>query len=62
MRHAMIAFFFMISTVTTAALAQDGGASGPPKKAISLPQLTAPTPGSVHKFFQPAAELASMTK
>jgi hypothetical protein len=67
MRFAIVTLLAMTSTVTTVAIAQDGNGHGPPRKLIIvMPQIPAPTPasptGGVKKFFQPTAELASMTK
>jgi hypothetical protein len=65
MRHAIVALLVMTSTVTTVALAQDGGGHGPPRSVVvtvpSLPTMPVPTSGgSLSKLFQPNAELESM--
>jgi len=66
MRLVIVTLLAMTS-VTTVAIAQDGNGHGPPKSPIiAMPQFPVPTPatptGSVQKFFQPASELASITK
>lgn len=61
MRYAIVTFLVIASTATTLAVAQDGNAHGPPKASITPPTTSAPTV-LVSKAFQPAAELASITK
>jgi len=69
MKYTIVTLLLMTS-VTTAAVAQDGSGHGPPHSPIApiivMPQpvsvpTTAPT-GSLSKLFQPKSELASMTK
>ena len=67
MKYAMATLLILTSAVTTAAIAQDGGAHGPPKSVIIvIPRMPLPTPtgptGPLQKFFEPKSELASMTK
>ena len=63
MKHPFVTLFLMTSAVTTIALAQDGGASGPPKSVIvtepTVPTTTVPN-GSIKKFFQPKSEFVSV--
>lgn len=68
MKYAIITLLVTASTVTTVAVAQDGGGHGPPKSPIivmpqptPVPTTTSPTaPGP--KLWQPKLQLASMTK
>lgn len=67
MRYAIVAFLIMTPTLTTVALAQDGGGHGPPRTVIvtspTLPTIPLPTSGGgISKFFQPSAELESMMR
>jgi hypothetical protein len=68
MKYTIAAFLMLASAVTMVAVAQDGGAQGPPKRyaVIVMPGIPLPTPtpstGPLQKFFQPRSELASMTK
>jgi hypothetical protein len=62
MRYLTVTLLVMISTVTSVAIAQDGGVHGPPKPPIIvMPQPTTPPlpwPGvPLPQFSQPAAEL-----
>jgi hypothetical protein len=63
MKYAIIALLFTASTLTTVALAQDGGGHGPPRSLIIvMPQPTAPSPTKpLQKLFQPKSRLVSMT-
>jgi len=67
MKYTIVTLLLMTS-VTTAAVAQDGTGHGPPNSpVIVMPQPVAvPTTASptkpLSKFFQPKSELASMTK
>ena len=67
MKYTIVTLLLMTS-VTTAAVAQDGTGHGPPKlPVIVMPQpvpvpTTAPSRGPLSKLFQPKSELASMTK
>jgi hypothetical protein len=63
MKYVIIALLFTASTLTTVALAQDGGGHGPPKSLIIvMPQPTAPLPTTpVQKLFQPKSRLVLMT-
>jgi hypothetical protein len=63
MKYAIIALLFTASTLTTVALAQDGGGHGPPRSLIIvMPQPTAPLPTKpVQKLFQPKSRLVLMT-
>ncbi|HVN46496.1 MAG TPA: hypothetical protein VMT66_14800 [Steroidobacteraceae bacterium] len=62
MRFALLTLLVMTSAATSAALAQEGAGSGPPKKASIL--LTAHASGAVAmtKLFQPKSELQTMAK
>jgi hypothetical protein len=63
MRNAIVSFLVIASTATTFALAQDGGAHGPPKASIIVTQPAASAPTVLlSKAFQPATGLASMVK
>ena len=67
MKYTIVTLLLMTS-VTTVAVAQDGTGHGPPHSPIIvMPQplptpTTAPSTGTLSKFFQPKSELASMTK
>ncbi len=67
MKYTIVTLLLMTS-VTTAAVAQDGSGQGPPHSpVIVMPQPVAvPTTASptrpLSKFFQPRSKLASMTK
>jgi hypothetical protein len=63
MKYVIIALLFTASTLTTVALAQDGGGHGPPRSLIIvMPQPTAPLPTTtVQKLFQPKSRLVLMT-
>ncbi len=67
MKFAIVTLLVMTSAAATVAVAQDGGGHGPPKSSIIVvPQIPVPTTasptGTAQKFFQPASELASMTR
>ena len=68
MRYLTVTLLVMTSAATGGALAQDGGAHGPPKPStiIVMPQPTTPPlpwPGlPLPQFSQPASELASNAK
>ena len=69
MKYTIVTLLLMTS-VTTAAVAQDGSGHGPPN--LPLPVIVMPQPVPVpttasptrplSKLFQPKSELASMTK
>ena len=67
MKYTIVTLLLMTS-VTTAAVAQDGTGHGPPHSPIivmpqpvSVPTTASPTK-PLSKFFQPRSKLASMTK
>jgi hypothetical protein len=65
MRYAIVTLLAMTSSVTTVAVAQDGGAHGPPKSpiVIAMPQpTTAPSKVALPRLLQPKLELASTAK
>jgi hypothetical protein len=64
MKYAIVTLSFMISTVATVALAEDGGGHGPPKAPIIITPLPTPTLPTkpLSKLFQPTLRLESMTK
>ena len=64
MRYALVTFLVMTSAGATVAIAQDGGAHGPPKSSIVISQAPVPTTsvrtgGSLSKLFQPKPHLVS---
>ena len=66
MKYTIVTLLLMTS-VTTVAVAQDGSGHGPPNSPIIVTQpvpvpTTAPSTGTVSKFFQPKSELASTMK
>src|SRR5262245_27222010 len=66
MRFVILTLLAMTS-VTTVAIAQDGNGHGPPKSPIVvMPRIPVPMPATSttggKKFFQPASELALLTK
>jgi hypothetical protein len=69
MRYAIVTLLAMTSSVTTVAVAQDGGAHGPPKSpiVIAMPRpttgpTTAPSKVALPRLLQPKLELASTAK